>query len=97
MMRIPEVAGVTQARRLGEAELMAREYLAVAPDVPPVSIAVTLTIERVGGVDVAARISSFGRDRLEVGSRPLLHRHGPEPRPAQNCRAAPRRGHDAQP
>jgi len=81
MVRIPEIAGVARARRLGEAELMAREYIAVTLDVSLVSVAVVLTIERVGGVDRAARISLFGRDRLEVGSRPLLHRHGPEARP----------------
>ena len=97
MVRIPEIAGAERARRLGEAELMAREYIAVTLDVPLLSIAVALTIERVGGVDVAARISSFGRDRPRgrVASTPPPAR--PRHAPAQNRRAGPRGEHDAQP
>lgn len=34
MIHIPEIDGVTQARRLGEAEAMAREYIALALGIP---------------------------------------------------------------
>ena len=34
MVAVPELGGVTQARRLDEVERMAREYIAVSTDVP---------------------------------------------------------------
>jgi hypothetical protein len=34
MIRIPEIAGLTQARRRGEVELMARECIAVRTGIP---------------------------------------------------------------
>jgi len=35
MVAIPEINGLTQARRLSEAETMAREYIALSLDLPP--------------------------------------------------------------
>jgi hypothetical protein len=43
MVHIPEIDGLTQARRIGEAELMAREYIAVSTGTPIADIDVTLT------------------------------------------------------
>jgi hypothetical protein len=55
MVAIPEVDGLTQARRLDEVELMAREYIALATDVPLSQVAVEVT-----GID------ADGRDLLET-------------------------------
>jgi hypothetical protein len=38
MVAIPAIDGLTQARRLSEAELMAKEYIAVTLDVPVESV-----------------------------------------------------------
>ncbi len=48
MVHIPELGGLTQARRLGEDELMAREWVAVTLDVPLEDVTVTVTVEAVG-------------------------------------------------
>ena len=50
MVSIPAIDGLTQARRLSEAGLMAREYIAVTLDVPIESVTVELEVERVGAV-----------------------------------------------
>ncbi|MGW4482020.1 hypothetical protein [Rhodococcus triatomae] len=42
MVSIPELDGLTQARQLSEAELMAREYIAVTLGVPLGDVAVEL-------------------------------------------------------
>ncbi|ONI72409.1 hypothetical protein BWI15_20455 [Kribbella sp. ALI-6-A] len=55
MIEIPELDGLTQARRLDEVEKMAREYIAVTLDVPMSQVAVS-----VSGVEVA------GQDLLEA-------------------------------
>jgi predicted RNase H-like HicB family nuclease len=55
MIEIPELDGLTQARRLDEVEKMAREYIAVTLDVPMSQVAVS-----VAGVEVA------GQDLLEA-------------------------------
>jgi predicted RNase H-like HicB family nuclease/predicted XRE-type DNA-binding protein len=43
MVAIPELDGLTQARRLDEAEQMAREYIAVTTDVPLSRVAVEIS------------------------------------------------------
>jgi hypothetical protein len=63
MVHIPELDGLTQARRLGEAELMAREWIAVTLGVPLNDVSVEVTIERVGRVDVAKRLAAIRRER----------------------------------
>jgi hypothetical protein len=55
MIEIPELDGLTQARRLDQVEKMAREYIAVTLDVPMSQVAVS-----VAGVEVA------GQDLLEA-------------------------------
>ncbi|MEV4265729.1 hypothetical protein [Kribbella sp. NPDC049584] len=55
MVAIPELDGLTQARRLDEVEQMAREYIAVTTDVPLSRVAV-----RVSG------IAADGQDLLEA-------------------------------
>ncbi|WP_202868265.1 type II toxin-antitoxin system HicB family antitoxin [Kribbella sindirgiensis] len=55
MVAVPELGGVTQARRLDEVERMAREYIAVSTDVPLSKVAVEV-----------AGIEADGRDLLEA-------------------------------
>lgn len=55
MIEIPELDGLTQARRLDEVERAAREYIAVTTDVPLSQVAVEIS-----GIDVA------GHDLLEA-------------------------------
>ncbi|MEV8372239.1 hypothetical protein AB0P21_05850 [Kribbella sp. NPDC056861] len=55
MIEIPELDGLTQARRLDEVEKMAHEYVAVTLDVPMSQVAVA-----VSGIEVA------GQDLLEA-------------------------------
>jgi len=43
MVAVPELGGVTQARRLDEVERMAREFIAVSTDVPLSKVAVEVT------------------------------------------------------
>lgn len=63
MVRIPELGGLTQARRLSEAGDMAREWIAVTLDVPLDDVAVDLAVAPVGGVDVAAQLDAIRRER----------------------------------
>lgn len=50
-IQIPEVGGYTQARRLSDIELMARELIAVTLDVPLSAVAVAVKITKVGSVE----------------------------------------------
>jgi predicted XRE-type DNA-binding protein len=52
MIEIPELDGLTQARRLDEVEKMAREYVAVTLDVPLSRVAVSISTIEVAGQDV---------------------------------------------
>lgn len=55
MVAIPEIDGLTQARRLTEAELMAREYIAIDTATPIEDINVTITSVTIPGLgDVKA-------------------------------------------
>jgi predicted XRE-type DNA-binding protein len=55
MIAIPELSGLTQARRLDEVERMAREYIAVTTDVPLSQV----------GVEISG-IEAAGQDLLEA-------------------------------
>ena len=52
MIDIPELDGLTQARRLDEVEQMAREYVAVTTDVPLSQVAVEISGIEVDGQDL---------------------------------------------
>jgi predicted XRE-type DNA-binding protein len=52
MVAVPELGGVTQARRLDEVERMAREYIAVSTDVPLSKVAVEVTGIEADGQDL---------------------------------------------
>lgn len=63
MVEIPEIDGLTQARRLDEAEDMAREYVAVTLDLPLSEVRVAIASLIVDGHDV------FAAKRMAVGLR----------------------------
>ena len=52
MIEIPELDGLTQARRLDDVEKMAREYIAVTLDIPVSQAAVSISGIEVDGQDV---------------------------------------------
>lgn len=52
MVGVPEIDGLTQARRLDEVERMAREYIAVSTDVPVSKVAVDVSGIEAGGRDL---------------------------------------------
>lgn len=67
MIHIPEIDGVTQARRLGEAELMAREYIAVSLDLKLSDVSVDLQLGDVEGVrDIAERVARIREEKAEA-------------------------------
>lgn len=67
MISIPELDGVTQARRLSEAKQMAREYIAVTLDLKLSEVAVDLQIVDVEGVtDLAARMNRIREEKAEA-------------------------------
>jgi hypothetical protein len=68
MVRIPELDGLTQARRLNDAGLMAREWIAAARDVPLDDVAVTVTVDRVGGVAVAEALAVIATERAAAAA-----------------------------
>lgn len=73
MVRVPEISGLTQARRLSEAGLMARELIAVTRDIPLDEVDVTVTIEAIGEVtDIAERLARIAIERQQAAE---LERH----------------------
>lgn len=63
MINVPEVDGLTQARRLADAEQMARELVAVTTgqDIDTIEVHASVTV--VDGVDVAAEVEAIRRER----------------------------------
>jgi hypothetical protein len=67
MVAIPAINGLTQARRLGEAADMAREYIAASQNVNLDTIDVHVTVESVGEVaDVAERVAKITETRNQA-------------------------------
>jgi predicted RNase H-like HicB family nuclease len=63
MIHIPELDGVTQARRVSEIELMAREYIAVTLDVKLSDVDVSLSYGDVGGISVGEKVALIRHDK----------------------------------
>jgi hypothetical protein len=64
MIRIPDVGGLTQARRLSEVEYMARDYLALATHTPIDQISVEIaSIEVPGHGDISRPARQLAEDR----------------------------------
>jgi hypothetical protein len=68
MVRIPEIGGLTQARRLSEAKSMARSLVAITLDIPADSFDVDVEVEKVGTVKVAERTAQL-RAARETATR----------------------------
>lgn len=66
MVAIPELDGLTQARRLEEAPRMARDYIAIVLDVPIAEVDVDLAVIDVDGVDVVEAVAKLDAEKAEV-------------------------------
>jgi hypothetical protein len=66
MVAVPEIDGLTQARRLGEAGTMARELVALVLDIEPDAFDLNISIDRGGSVDVRDRLVEIAREREEA-------------------------------
>ena len=66
MVSIPEIDGLTQTRRLGDAVRMAREHIAVTLDLPLSTVDVTLRSISVDDVAVSDEAAAIERDRAEA-------------------------------
>lgn len=71
MVRIPALSGLTQARRLADAGLMAREWIALTLDVPLGEVDVTVTVDRIGTVEVARRVAAIRDQRARAAQLDL--------------------------
>lgn len=64
MVAVPELDGLTQARRIEDAEEMAREFIAVTLDVPARTFDLDIEIAGVAGVpDIASRAARIREER----------------------------------
>ena len=68
MVRIPEIGGLTQARRLSEAKPMASSLIAITLNIPADSFDVDVEVEKVGTVQVAERAARL-RSAREAATR----------------------------
>jgi hypothetical protein len=69
MIHVPEIDQLTQARRIGEIEDMARSLIAISTDQPISEITVHVANIRVNGVDVlegAAHVTRLRNQAIEV-------------------------------
>lgn len=66
MIEIPEIDGLTQARRLADVADMARSYIAVDQDVSPSSFRINLVGVQVADVDASASMNEVARLRSEA-------------------------------
>lgn len=63
MIHVPDIDGLTQARRLGEAAAMARSLIAITLAVPADSFDIDIEVESVGAVHVAERTAHLRAER----------------------------------
>lgn len=66
MIHVPGIDGLTQARRLSEAGLMAKEFVAVTLGIPVESVSISVRVVEVEGVaNVGDRINAIIADRAK--------------------------------
>ncbi|MFC7622544.1 hypothetical protein [Microlunatus sp. GCM10028923] len=66
MIKIPEISGLTQARRFSEIERMARELVAVTLDVRMSEVAVELRFDIPGVADLQGRVDKIRAEKAEA-------------------------------
>lgn len=66
MISVPEIDGLTQARRLSEVVTMARELIALTLDIGTEDIDIALSIDSIGDIDVQSRLDEIAREREEA-------------------------------
>lgn len=66
MVSIPELDGLTQARRLEEAPAMARDYISLTLDVPVNEVDVTMGVIDIDGVNIAGELERLHAERAEA-------------------------------
>ena len=65
MISVPEIDGLTQARRLSEVELMARELIAVTLDLRLSEVAVDVTLD-IDDIDVESTIKAIRKEKEDA-------------------------------
>ena len=75
MIEIPELDGLTQARRLSDVETAARELIAVTLDIPLSEAEVNITKEIVGLVDVSEQVRDLNAAKTELAALEKHVRH----------------------
>ncbi|MCL2595356.1 MAG: hypothetical protein FWD83_07550 [Promicromonosporaceae bacterium] len=66
MVHVPEIDGLTNSRRLADAEQMARELIAVTLDLEPEGVAVTVTLDAIEGIAVRETLDAMAAERAEA-------------------------------
>ena len=66
MIHIPEIDGLTQARRVADVEQAARELVAVTLDVKLSEVAVEIRYQDVAGVPVGEHLNAINEEKAEA-------------------------------
>lgn len=66
MIQIPEIDGLTQARRIADVEQAARELVAVTLDVRLSEVAVNIRYQDVAGVSVGEQLHVINEEKAEA-------------------------------
>jgi len=75
IVSIPEIDGLTQARRLSEVPLMAREYIAVTLNIPIDEVDVAVSVDSIGAVTgISSVLDSVATEREQAAALERLAR-----------------------